>query len=586
MYMHGNRKQLRGFSLVEVVIVVSITALVFTGLFASFQYSLKLINLSRAKLSAISVANDRMEYFRSLPYSDVGVMNGFPSGTIPQNSTTTLNGIHFAEKVRVTYVDAPEDGDGASDSNAISTDYKQVRLEYSWTMGGIPGNIVMVSNIVPRSIETSVGGGTVRINVLDDSSQLIPGASVRVFNTALGYDVTALTDVTGTALFSVPAGSGYETVVTGPIAGHAYSIDSTYVASVANPTPVLAPFTVLEADVSTLTFQIGRLSNLLVHLYSDIQTGFYREDFSDLTAVASSTLVMSNGSAVTLLDTAGVYSSVGTVYVAPVAPVPLARWEMVTVTGTAVANTSYRAQLFTDSGAGVYTLVPDADLPGNAAGFTSRVIDISELDVATYPALVVGIMLQTADLAVTPAVDDILVMYRMSETELGGQNFSIHGTKNIGTDAMATPIYKFSTTSTTGADGEKQFSGLEFDAYHLTIPGAHDIAYGCGTYPIEHKAGIDTVSDLVFVPDEPHTLRLTVLDTGGTIIPGATVSLSRPGYNEIRLTGNCGQVFFVGAATAQVDFELQVTAPGYVTEVLPAVTIDGDVTMTVNLTSI
>lgn len=581
--MHSLKRHTRGFSLVEVIIVVSITALVFTGLFASFQYSLKLINVSRAKLSAISIANDRMEYFRSLPYSDVGVVAGFPSGTIPQNSTTTLNNILFAEKVRVSYVDDPADGAGGADSNAITTDYKQIRLEYSWTMGGVPGSIVMVSNIVPRSIETSVGGGTVRINVLDHASQLLPGASVRVFNPVLGYDVTSVTDVTGAALFSVPAGSGYEVSVTGPIGGHVYSVDGTYVATTSNPTPVVAPFAVLEADISTLTFQIGRVSDLLVRLYSDIEIDSFTESFASLAAAASSTEVVSNGSAVVLRDTAGVYSNSGTVFLGPFNPASLERWEALKVVGVTPAQTTYRTQIFTADGAGGFTLVPDSDMPDNAAGYTMDIIDLTPLDSVAYPELFVGLALSTADTSVTPQVDDVALVYRESETLYSNQSFTMRGTKNIGLSAASEPIYKFSAATTTDGDGESTFTDLEFDVYSISLPTSHDVAYGCAAYPIEQIAGVDGEAEIVFVPNETNTLRLTIEDTTGRPIPGATVSLSRPSYSEVRTTGGCGQVFFVGTATVQVDYELQIVAPGYVTEVLPAVAIDGDVVTTIVL---
>jgi len=91
--MFNSSSSKKGFSLVEAIIVAALATIVFGALFSSFQYSLKLVNNSRAKLSALSVANDRMEYFRSLPYDSVGVVAGYPTGTIPQNSTTTLNGI-------------------------------------------------------------------------------------------------------------------------------------------------------------------------------------------------------------------------------------------------------------------------------------------------------------------------------------------------------------------------------------------------------------------------------------------------------------------------------------------------------------
>lgn len=147
--------------------------IVFGAMFASYQYSLRVLNHAQARLSAMSVAQDRMEYFRSLPYDEVGVVAGYPAGIIPQNGTTTMNGIEFVERVRVDYIDDPADGTAASDSNGIILDYKRVRLEYTWNIAGATSSIQFISNIVPRSVETTAGGGTARINVIDADAGLL-----------------------------------------------------------------------------------------------------------------------------------------------------------------------------------------------------------------------------------------------------------------------------------------------------------------------------------------------------------------------------------------------------------------------------
>jgi prepilin-type N-terminal cleavage/methylation domain-containing protein len=58
----------QGFSLIELLIVAAVMALFIGGLFVTIQTSLKLISESRARMSALSVANDRIEYIRSLSY--------------------------------------------------------------------------------------------------------------------------------------------------------------------------------------------------------------------------------------------------------------------------------------------------------------------------------------------------------------------------------------------------------------------------------------------------------------------------------------------------------------------------------------
>lgn len=125
--------------------------------------------------------------------------------------------------------------------------------------------------------------------------------------------MTQFTDASGAALFNVPADSGYQVEVTANLFGEQYSTDATYEATTSNPNPVVAPFTVLESDVSTLTFQIGELSDLTIKTYSDVTEGQFNETFDDLLAVASSSGVVGNGD-LELFDTAGVYETSGYVF--------------------------------------------------------------------------------------------------------------------------------------------------------------------------------------------------------------------------------------------------------------------------------
>lgn len=575
----------QGFTLVEVVIVSAISVLVFGAIFASFHYSLSLINLSRAKLSAISLANERMEYFRSLPYTNVGTVSGIPSGTIPQTSVVSLNGIEFTEQVLVEYVDDPGDGQDTattSDSNGISSDYKRVKLEYSWDFGGVPGQIMMISNIVPRSIETTAGGGTVRVNVLDSDSTLLPGATVRLINntTTSTIDVTRTTDVSGAALFSgAPAASNYEVIVTATIGGHQYSTAKTYQATTSLPSPILAPFSVLEADVSTLTVQIGELSDLAVRTLSGLVEMTAEEDFSDLAGVQTATNVDSVGGKLVLDDTAGVYPATGSAYLQNVTPTTLHAWQKVRVASSLPLNTGYRVRFYTSTTTGSYNIIPDSDLPGNAAGFIDSLIDISSLDTTTYPSLVVGLELTTADSSRTPSVTAVGVTYRESETVLANQNFDLRGDKVIGTDGASNPVYKYDEAHTTDSSGELTVPNLEFDTYRASVTG-YDVAEACPGNPFTQRAGVDGQLELVLVPNTANTLRVTVADSSGNSLPGAQVEVSRPGFSDTLETGGCGQVFFSGLSSA-LDYDVNVTLAGYVTATMSDVSVSGDTVVTV-----
>jgi hypothetical protein len=584
--MNYKKKTTSGFSLVEAVVVSALATVVFGALFLSFEFTLDLINNSRAKLSALSVANDRMEYFRSLPYDDVGTILGIPPGNIPQNSTTTLNGIEFSERVLVEYVDDPADGEGASDTNGILADYKRVKVEYVWNIGEATSSISLVSNIVPRSIETTAGGGTVRVNVIDEDSAFLPGASVRLLNTGAGVDVTRTSDANGIALFSgAPAASEYEIFVTANISGNEYSTAQTYQAVAPNTNPVVSPFSVQEADVSTLTFQIGELSDLDIKTLASIDDDSFTEDFDDLSAVASSSGVVASGGSLMLESNLGVYENDGFAYLGPITPTTIENWHSARTVYDLPPDTDMKLQFFTGVGSGPYTLIPDSDLPGNSTGYTTQILpEVSELDPITYPSIFVGVFLETNNTSVTPEVSQFNLFYRLSETVRTLADLTVRGSKIIGTDSSLSPLYKYENSVTTDSSGELTLNDLEFDDYLFTTDISTDIAFVCPSNPLTQVAGVDGQIELILVPDETNTLRVSVLDTTGQPLPGVSVELDRVGFTETSVTNNCGQVFFNGGLTSNNDYNLTANAEGFNTEGLSDIEINGDTFTEITLT--
>jgi prepilin-type N-terminal cleavage/methylation domain-containing protein len=571
-----------GFTLIEMLVVIAISVIIFGALFITVEYVLRSVTDSRARTSALSLANDRLEYFRSLSYDNVGTISGIPSGTIPQNSTTTLNDIIFSERVLVEYVDDPGDGlltATTTDSNGIPSDYKRLKIEISWTIYNETENISLVSNIVPRSIETTAGGGTVRINVIDADSNPLVGAAVTLVNTttAPNINVTKASDSTGTVLFSgAPAGSNYEVSV----AAAGYSTDQTYVASVANPSPITAPFSVLEADISTLTFQIGTLSDIQVDTFSDITEVNVDEWFDDASGVAVLTQTAVTAGTVRLTDTAGVYDSSGVAYLNEVVPTTLESWEVVTLAGNDSSATDFRIKFYTLS-AGVYSLIPDGDLAGNSTGFDAPLIDLAGLSTVTYPSLVVGVHLATTDSSVTPTVDAVELFYRESATPRASVAFSTHGAKVIGYDMSAAPIYKTTLAATTDGAGNAGFVDVEFDSYEFIFPATYTVARSCPILPLLHRAGVDSFAEVVLVPSVSPSLLLSVVDMGGNPVAGANVTLSRSGFSDTVRANSCGQVFFSTGVAVEVDYQINISKSAYDSVLVDPYDLSGNSAVTI-----
>ena len=410
MHFSSRTNTRSGMTLIEVMFAVAILLLVFGGLGASFNVIVSLIGSSKAQSGGLSLANKEMEYIRSLTYDSVGTVSGIPNGPIPQLSSTTLNGVTYTQRVLVEYVDDPKDGTGASDSNGIVADYKLVKVTYSWSERGVAKSISLLSNIVPRGIETTAGGGTLKVNVFDSHILPVSNASVRVYNNTgtTTIDTTRFTNTDGIAMFAgTPAKANYQITVTK--AG--FSTDKTYSASTTNPNPNPAHVAVVVNQVTTMNFQIDTLSTLSVKTVSVPTTSSFEDLFNGTTTIATSSRITVTGGKVVLAGSVGSYSATGTLRSTVVNPGAFTSWGAVTYQAVKPLNTAVIIRVYGATGSSTPVLIADTDLPGNAAGFTSNSINLSSLNTATYPKLVLGATLLSSNVATTSALLQWKVTY-------------------------------------------------------------------------------------------------------------------------------------------------------------------------------
>ncbi|PIR84563.1 hypothetical protein COU16_03230 [Candidatus Kaiserbacteria bacterium CG10_big_fil_rev_8_21_14_0_10_47_16] len=570
-------------SFVEVIVAAAVLVLVFGGLFASFQLMTSLIGKSKVSAGALALANQQMEAIRALTYNDVGTIGGIPDGAIPETSTTTLNGITYVKRVLVAYVDSPDDGEGAADENGIVADYKVVKVTYSWDYKGVSDSISLISNIVPQGIETTAGGGTIVVNVFNATVGPVSDAAVRIYNDTgtTTIDTTRYTNAEGKAIISgAPALANYQITVTKT----GYSTDGTYVATAENPNPTTPPVAVLASQTSTMNFQIDALSDLKVRTVGEPVVDTFDDTFTDSTKIASQVSTEVVGGALVL--TGGpAYVSSGSVQSMTVTPSTFASWDTATFTLTTPANTAATIQVYGVSG-GVTTLIPGSDLAGNSTGFTAGTISLVTLDPVTYPALALGASLTTSDASSTPSILDWHVGYVVSEPPIAGEDVILTGSKTIGTDSSSNPVYKYQETNVTNASGEITLTGLEWDVYDVVLnASSYDIKEACSAIPYALDPSVSETLTLTLAADAARTLRVSVVDTAGNAVAGATVALTRPALSESDTTSGCGQVFFNNSLPSASDYQVDVSATGFTSEIVTGVSITDDVTLAVVLTA-
>ncbi len=262
----------RGFTIIEVVVSMLIVSMLVVAVLGMYTYALGQVAETRAQTDALTLAEEKIEVIRNLPYDSVGTTSGIPSGSILANETVTRNATPFTVATSIVYIDDPFDGTvGGTPNDLLGNDYKKARVDVSWTGRYGARTVLAVATVSPKGIETNVGGGTLSITVFNASGAGVPQADVTIFNPSLtpAVNVTAQTDNAGKLIFpGAPAASqSYQITATKAL----YSTDRTCAINAAasnctdgNPVPTKPHATVLVGELTEISFAIDRLATLTV----------------------------------------------------------------------------------------------------------------------------------------------------------------------------------------------------------------------------------------------------------------------------------------------------------------------------------
>ena len=555
----------KGFSLIEVLIAAALIVMIFGGLFGSIRLTTIVIGDSKAKSGARSLAVEQMEFVRSLTYFSVGTVAGIPAGNVPQISTTTLNSIEYTIETLIQFLDRPEDGFGVADSNGITEDSKIAKVTISWESKGETHELILISDIIPRGIESTAGGGTLLINVFDANVLPVANADVHVYNDTISpiVDVTVQTNVDGIANFpGAPAGANYQITATKP----GYSTDQTYSVTATNTSPIRTHVSVATATISTVNFEIDLLSDLTIKTVGTPVRTTFLDTFSNSNSIATSTDIIVSGGSVVLDGGPSSYETQGTWYATTTAPSTIDYWESIDFEGTTTANSHYTIHLYSVSGVGtssVYTIIPDGDLPGNSTGFTDGPIDITNLSTSTYTDLALAGTLYSSSTNETAEVYDWELVHVESQPAIPSIPFTIEGAKSIGTFG-GSPVLKYSSNDTTDTDGGVTISDLEFDDYDITLStGAYIISEVYGGNPYYLPPGVNDEVTFVLASPVAYSLRVEVEDDSSSPIGGASVRLYDGGYDVTQTTSIYGQTLFDSGVASSSTYGIDVSATGY-----------------------
>ncbi|MBI4065977.1 carboxypeptidase regulatory-like domain-containing protein [Candidatus Kaiserbacteria bacterium] len=548
--------------MIDVIIGVALMLVLFLSLFGVLRASLILSTLAKAKASAVELASTQIEYLRGLSYDSLGTVGGIPSGAIEQNATTTIDGIQYVVRTFIVYHDDPSDGSGDQDTNGITIDYKTAKVAVSYYINGLPKEINLISNFVPPGIESSTGGGTLSIHVVNAANADVADANVHIVNTATSpaVDFTTFTNTSGFAIIGGAATSSEYQVY---VSRTGYSSAQTYARTGTNVNPTPGYLTVSKDQVTSGTFFIDLLSTLIISSLSPAVTTSFSDLFADASNLANQTGTWVSGGALTLISggLSGIARSIS------VTPSYLSGWGILSATLTTPPGTTAVVHVGDAGGA----TIPDSVLSGNASGFSSFPVSLTGIPSASYSTLTLSAELTSNSTTTAPEIFEWSISHTDGPTPLPNVAYTLTGAKTVGTNASGAPLYKTIVSGNTGASAERT-EALEWDSYLLGLVNANLIE-GCSASPYS-LAPASTKNVAILVGDmTANTLPLVVENSASSTIASAKVVLAKSGYAATIPTNACGFAYFNGLASG--SYSATVSASGYATTTFPNINVAG-----------
>lgn len=255
-----------GFSLIDLILAIGIIVTLFGGIFLVYFSIVDTAVNYELRRAASGLLNQRIELVRNLPYEQVGVISGIPSGILPQTEPIAWDGSNFIVSSYVRSVDDPFDGTAESTPrDSAPADYKLVEFTVSCPTCSRFTPVSITTTVAPRGLESASQNGSLFVEVFDAEGLPVQGATVSIANASTTPQIsfTDVTDDNGRLqLVDVPTSTiAYRVSVT----KSGYSSEQTYQpGDVANLNPVKPHATVSSQTVTELSFAIDRLGSVPV----------------------------------------------------------------------------------------------------------------------------------------------------------------------------------------------------------------------------------------------------------------------------------------------------------------------------------
>ncbi|MDD5528027.1 MAG: carboxypeptidase regulatory-like domain-containing protein [Patescibacteria group bacterium] len=255
-----------GFTLIEAVVGIAIFSLIAIGVYETFAQASHMVETSRLMVTAAALANEQFEIAHNMPYADIGLTAGLPSGKLSPTQNITRDNTDFLVQTIVQNIDDPFDGTiGGSPNDSSPADYKLVEIKISAPSNPRLAPLTFTEYIAPKNLENTTNNGALFVRVFDANGQPVSEANVHIANSQtspiVGVNDTTNNDGILQIVDVPPSIQSYKITVS----KNGYSQDRTYpVGSSTNPNPIMPDATVIAQQVTQTSFMIDRTATLNV----------------------------------------------------------------------------------------------------------------------------------------------------------------------------------------------------------------------------------------------------------------------------------------------------------------------------------
>lgn len=277
----------QGTTLLETLIAVAFFVGVSVALYGVYTNVLKINRSVRAKEHMASIGNEMLEIARSIPYDSLGTKHGIPVGVLDEIVDVERDGYTFRVEYTIRNIDLPFDGLEADNADDAPADSKivevLVRCDACDTYGsnGQYFRDTFTTVVGPGTLESTTSTGSLYIYVLNPNGTPLQDAEVNVVNTSVSPAVSIDDNTDADGLLKIigaaPSVEGYQISVTNTLSSTDQTYDS---ADLGGSTPVKPHATVAVGDITEITFQVGKLSDLTIESVDSLCTPIANFDFN------------------------------------------------------------------------------------------------------------------------------------------------------------------------------------------------------------------------------------------------------------------------------------------------------------------